>query len=116
MNKEPRKAIMTRTCLLNKYKKDNSAGNLFSYKGQRNLCVKLLRKSRKDFYNNRKSWQTVKLNFTGKTLKDQKIKLVDGDKLTTFEKDVIEKCIDHFEKIVETLKCIVQYCPPYCLI
>ena len=61
MNKEPRKAIMTRTCLVNKYRKDNSAGNLFSYKGQRNLCVKLLRKSRKDFYNNKKCWQTVQM-------------------------------------------------------
>ena len=61
MNKEPRKAIMTRTCLVNKYRKGNSAGNLFSYKGQRNLCVKLLRKSRKDFYNNKKCWQTVQM-------------------------------------------------------
>ena len=61
MNKEPKKAIMTRTCLLNKYRKDNSAGNLLSYKGQRNLCVKLLRKSRKDFYNNKKCWQTVQM-------------------------------------------------------
>ena len=68
MNKQLRKAIMTRTRLLDKYGKDNSAGNLFAYKRQRNLCVKRLRKSKKVFYNNlnvkritdnRKFWQVL---------------------------------------------------------
>ena len=45
MNKQLRKAIIIRIHLLNKFRKDNSAGNFFAYKGQRNLCVKLLRKS-----------------------------------------------------------------------
>ena len=76
MNKQLRKAVMTLTCLLNKYRKDNSAGNLFAYKRQRNLSVKLLRKSKKVFYNNLsvkritnniKFWQTIKPNFTDKT-------------------------------------------------
>ena len=60
---------MARTRLLNKYWKDNSAQNLFGYKGQINFCVKLLRKSKKNFYNNlnvkritdkRKFCQTIK--------------------------------------------------------
>ena len=102
-----RKAIMTRTRLLNKYMKDNSAGNLFAYKRQRNLCVKLLRNSKKVFYNifnvkrithNRKFCQTIKPNFTDKTLKDERVKII------TEEKDVVKKFKDHFEKIVETLK------------
>ena len=72
---------MTRTNLLNKYRKDNSGQNLFTYKRLRNFCVKLLRKSKKDFYNNlnvkritdnRKFWQTVKVNFTDKTLKNER--------------------------------------------
>ena len=72
---------MTRTNLLNKYRKDNSGENLFTYKRLRNFCVKLLRKSKKDFYNNlnvkrttdnRKFWQTVKVNFTDKTLKNER--------------------------------------------
>ena len=82
MSKQLRKAIMTRTCLLNKYRKDDSAGNLFAYKRQRNVCVKLLRKSSKKFYNNlnvkritdnRRFWQTIKPNCTAKTLKDERI-------------------------------------------
>ena len=113
MSKQLRKAIMTRTRLLNKYRKYNSAENLFAYKRQRNLCVKLLRKSKKDFYNNlnvkritdnRKFRQTIKPNFTDKTLRDERITLVEGDKVITEEKHVVKKFKDHFEKIVETLK------------
>ena len=77
MNKEPKKAIMTRTRLLNKYGKDNIAGIIF--KGQKNLYIKFLRKSKKDFHknlnvkritDNRKFWQTINPHFTDKTLHD----------------------------------------------
>ena len=103
---------MTRTRLLNKYRKDGGVGNLFAYKRQRSLCVKLLRKSKKAFYNNvkkitdtRKFQQAIKSNFTDKTFKDERITLVvDGDKVITEEKDVVKKFKDHFKKIVETLK------------
>ena len=39
-----RKAVMTWTRLLNKYRKGNSARDLFSYERQGNICVKLLDK------------------------------------------------------------------------
>ena len=51
----------------------------------RNLCVKLLRKLKKDFYNNlnakkiinnRKFRETIKPNFTDKTLKYEKRKKI----------------------------------------
>ena len=62
--------------------KDNIAGDLFSYKRLINLCVKLLRKSKKVFYSNhhlktityiRKFWETIKPDFTEKALKDDRI-------------------------------------------
>ena len=74
--------------------------NLFAYKRQINLCVKLLRKSKKDFYNNlnvkriadsTKFWKTFKPNFTEKTLKDERITVVDRDKVIIEEKDVVKK-------------------------
>ena len=80
---------MTWNLLHNRYRKDKNAGNLFAYKRQRNLCVKLLRKSKKVFYKNlnvkiidnrndiRIFRQTIKLNFTDKTLKDERVSLVD---------------------------------------
>ena len=104
---------MTWTRLLNKYRKDNSAGNLFSYERQRNICAKLLKKSKKVFYDNFnvkritdniKFWQTIKRSFTEKTLNDQTITLVDRDKVISEEKNVVKKFKDHVEKIVETLK------------
>ena len=113
MSKQLRKAIMSRTRLLNKYRRNNSAGNLFAYKRQRNFCVNLLRKLKKNFYNNfnvkritdnRKFRQTIKPNCTDKTLKDERITLVEGDKVITEEKYLVKIFKDHFEKIVETLK------------
>ena len=53
---------------------------------------------------NRKFWQIIKPNCTDKTLKDERITLVEGDKVITEEKDVVKIFKDHFEKIVETLK------------
>ena len=58
----------------------------------------------KKITDNRKFWQTIKPNFTDKTLKDERITLVDGDKVMTEEKNVVKKFKDHFEKTVETLK------------
>ena len=81
MNKQLRKAIMTRTRLLNKLRKFNCPENQLAYKRQRNYCVKLLKRSKKDFYNNlnvikvtdnKHFWKTIKPNFTGKILKDEK--------------------------------------------
>ena len=66
---------MTPTRLLDKYGKDNIAGIIF--KGQKNLYIKFLRKSKKDFHknlnvkritDNRKFWQTINPHFTDKTL------------------------------------------------
>ena len=113
MNKQIKKQLCLGLAFLINIGKINSAGNLFTYKRQRNLCVKLLRKSKKVFYNNLnmkritnngKYWQTIKLNFTGKTLKDERITLVNRDKVITEEKDVVKKLKDLFEKIAETLK------------
>ena len=53
-------------------------------------------------YNNRKFWQTIKPSFTEKTLKDERITLIDGDMVITEEKDVV--------KITETVvhRCSVK--------
>ena len=111
MNKKLRKAIMTRTRLLNKLRKFNCPENQLAYKRQRNYCAKLLKRSKKDFYNNLKVkkvtdnkdfWKTIKPNFTDKVLKDEKIVLVEGDKVITPETDLAKMFKDHFENIVES--------------
>ena len=91
-NKQLRKAIMTPTRFLNKYGKYNNPRNLFACKRQRNVFVRLLRKSKEDFYNNlhvkrisdkRKFLQTIKPKFTEKTLKGKRITLADKGKIIT---------------------------------
>ena len=49
-------------------------------------------------------WQTIKPKITDKTLKDERMSLVDGDKIITEEKDAVKKFKVHFEKIAETHK------------
>ena len=108
---ELRKAIMTRTRLLNKLRKFNCPENQLAYKRQRNYCAKLLKRSKKDFYNNlnvkkvtdnKHFWKTIKPNFTDKILRDEKIVLVEDDKVITAETDMAKIFKDDFENIVET--------------
>ena len=52
MNKELRKAIMHRSKLRNICNKTKTEENLIAYKKQRNKCVKLLRKRKRDYFRN----------------------------------------------------------------
>ena len=52
MNKALSKAIMQRTKLRNKFLKDPSAENKFSYNKQRNWCISPLRKEKKKYFAN----------------------------------------------------------------
>ena len=75
---------MTRSRLLNKFRQERTILSHVAYKKQRNICVKLLRKTKKDFVNNldvkrvtdnKQFWKTVKRCLTDKTLKGEKITL-----------------------------------------
>ena len=52
MDKILQKAIMNRSKLLNRYRKEKTEATRSAYKRQRNFCVKLSRKTKKEFYNN----------------------------------------------------------------
>ena len=78
MNKILQKAIMNHSSLLNRYRKEKTEETRSAYKRQKNLFLKLLRNTKKEFYNNLKVkyvtekilfWKTVKPSFTDKTLK-----------------------------------------------
>ena len=51
INKILKKAIVNRSRLLNKYKKGKTEATRSAYKRQRKFCVKLLTKTKKEFYN-----------------------------------------------------------------
>ena len=64
MNKSLSKAIMVRTRLRNIFLKNRNKENKINYSKQRNLCVTLLRKSKREYYQNlREDKVCVKKNF-----------------------------------------------------
>ena len=50
MNKNLRKQVMTRSRLKNKFNKEPSVDNETAFKKQRNLCVNLFRKAKREYY------------------------------------------------------------------
>ena len=95
MNKEIRKAIMVRSRLKNGFLKDQTPINRQAYKKQRNFCVKFIRKSRKNYFDNldiknisdnRKFWKTVGPFFSSKKPVNENISLWENNELMTDEK------------------------------
>ena len=76
MNKTLSKSVMIRSRLRNKFNKNPTVENEVPYKIQRNLCVKLFRKAKKEYYgnldnsilsDNKKFWEVMKPLFSEKT-------------------------------------------------
>ena len=99
VNKNLKKAIMKRSRLLNKFRQGRTISSHIPYKKQRNICVELLRKTKKDFFNNlavkpvtdnKQFWKTVKPCLTDKTWKGERITLIENKKVVSDEKRVSE--------------------------
>ena len=102
MNKALSKAIMQRTKLRNKFLKDPSAENKFSYKKQRKWCVSLLRKEKKianlnekDITDNKKFCQTIKAFYSKKTKLREKITLIENENLVSDDAEEAN-CLNNF--------------------
>ena len=90
VNKDLNKAIIQRSRLFNKYLKDKTRVARVAYKKQRNVCVSILRKSKKCCYessdtknitNSKKFWGTVKPLFSNKVRSSTNITLNEDEKL-----------------------------------
>ena len=75
ITKALRKEIMHRSRLRNKFLRDRTKESKVAYNKQQNICVSLLRKSKRDYFanldtkimkGNRKFWKTVNPLFSGK--------------------------------------------------
>ena len=69
MTKRLRKAIMKRSQLKNRYNKNHNYENWYLYKKQRNFCLNLLRKTKRNYFknvkiqgitDNKKFWKTIR--------------------------------------------------------
>ena len=112
MNRTLHKAFMLRTRLKNKYDKNRAAENWDAFRRQRNLCVKITRKAKRDFYNqidisavtnNKEFWNTIKPLISDKSSLKSRITLVEDVKVVSNESDVAETLNNFFVTITDSL-------------
>ena len=88
---------MHRSRLRNKFLRERTKESKVAYNKQRNICVSLLRKSKRDYFanldtkimkGNRKFWKTVNPLFSGKCYSKESISLISKDDLITKNEDL----------------------------
>ena len=113
MSKELRKNIMLRSKLKNSFNKDRSYENWCKYKRQRNFCVNLLRKTKRNFFknvnekkisDNRTFWKEIKPYFNDKGSMSSKITLDERDKIIHRDKEIVESMNKYFVNKTKTLR------------
>ena len=81
---------MTRSRILNKFRQERTTSSYVVCKKQRNICTKLLRKTKKGFFNNidvkrltdnKQFWKIVNPCLTDNTLKDARLTLIENEKV-----------------------------------
>ena len=114
MTKTLSKEIMHRSKLKNNYNKIPTEENKKLYKKQRNFCVALLKREKRNYYNNlelsifkdnKTFWQTVKPLFSDKQkLIERNIVITDDGKVYTDNTIVAEKLNTFFIEAVQCLE------------
>ena len=117
INKTILKAIIKRTRLKNKFIKYRCERNEKAYNAQRNLCISLVRKAKKEYFDNldlrnvtdnKKFWKTVKPFFTDKGMNHDKIILVEDDEIISENEQLSESLNNLFADAIINLN-IPQY-------
>ena len=112
MTKDLRKQIMVQSKLRNIFNKNRNYENWCKYKRQRNLCLNLLRKTKKSFYknldekqvsDNKVFWKKVKPSFSDKGVNSSKITLVEKNSIIVDEKKIANIMNNYFINITKTL-------------
>ena len=110
MTESLRKAIILRSQLKKKFSNNKSEENSKKYKQQRNYRVKLLRKTKMEYFqnmdvnkvsDNKLFWKTVKSRFSNKCNTANKIVLTEGDMIIKNEKLIAD---NYFADIKKALK------------
>ena len=113
MNKHLKKSIMSRSRLRNKFLKEKTEENRKNYKKMRNYCVRLVKKTKKEFYSsldpkvitdNKKVWKIVKPMFTDKVQQTQNIILIENKRILSNSNIIAEKLNNFFINTVPNLK------------
>ena len=112
MTKELRKEIMLRSKLKNKFNKERNHISWCNYKRQRNRCLSILRKTKKEYFNsfnikqvsdNKLFWKSVKPFFSDKASNFSKITLVEENNIISDEEEIANIMNNYFINITKTL-------------
>ena len=112
MNKFLQKAVMNRSRLKNKYLRNKTSESWEAYKKQRNTCVYMFRKGKKEFYNkldtktvidNKLFWKVIKPSFSDKACGSENITLIENEEIINNEKEICEIFNNFFSDIVTNL-------------
>ena len=105
MTKALRKTIIVRSKLKNKYNKIRTEENWGSYKKQRNFFVNLLRKTKKDYFNdsNIKKITDNKPYFSNKGLNSSSLILSEKNKIVKNDQDIANIPNNYFTGITSYL-------------
>ena len=112
MTKVLRKAIMVRSRLRNNFNLNKNNYNWQKYKTQRNLCVKLLRQNKKNYFekldlknqnDSKKFWKAVAPKFSNKTKTADTIILNENEEIIKDEKIVATTFNNYFTDITKDL-------------
>ena len=112
MLKELHKAIMKRSRLRNVFLKPRTDTNKKTYSTQRNLCKKLLKNTKKSYFenidtkkitDNRSFWRTVLPLFTQNSSKGEKVNLIDDGETISSDEELCETFNQFFSNVVPTL-------------
>ena len=113
MNKTLSKEIMKRTKLRNKFLKERTHESKKRYTSQRNYCVSLVKKTKKNYYNslhekgvsdNKTFWKTVKPFLSDKIVSKEQILLVENDEIISENSKIAESLNCFFSNIAKNLK------------
>ena len=82
-----------------------------AHKKQRNICIKLLQKTKNDFFNNidvkhvthsKQIWKTVKPCLTNKTLKDKRTTLIENENVVSDKRKLLKILMNTFQILYQT--------------
>ena len=113
MTKALSKAIMQRTRFRNKFLKNPTTENRLIYNRQRNFCLSLLRKEKREYFanvnekditDNRTFWRIFKPFLSNKIKSRENITLVNSENITSKEVEVANTLNNFFSTIVKNLK------------
>ena len=103
---------MTRSKLKRRYNLDRTTINFEKYKKERNICVNILPKSKKQYFNkievknvtdNKKFWKTIRPKFSNKCKTANAIVLVEDEKILQDEKAIANTFNNHLTDVTHSL-------------